>query len=451
MRVVILGVGQVGSNLAKKMVREHHDVVVIDRDPAKVASIDGQMDVLGIVGNGVSLTVLKQAELEKTDLFIAVTRNDDINILACIFAKEFGVPRKIARIRAESYTSDPDLVDLKELGIDFIIHPEEAAARNVVTLIKQTAATDILSVGGGKMQIIGIKIDKDFPHLERSLLQVTPKKEMHFLTIAIKRKNQTIVPQGKDVFLLGDQVYFLVDVRHSKDLMDFMGKVQKKMKNIMILGASRIGIEVARRLQDSLNVKIIEKNLERSEMAADRLAHTLVVEGNGTDLDLLVQEGIIEMDVLVAATGDDETNFIATLLGKHLEVPRTIAILNNAYYMPITPTIGLDAVVSPQTLIVNQITKYIRSKKVASIASIPGVDAEAIDIITAEDAPITHGPLHKHHFPRGAIIGGIIHTDDHVEIATGDTVVSAGDRVIIFCLPHTIEKTEKLFRGKDDD
>ena len=449
MRIVILGAGQVGSNLAKKMVREHHDVVIIDQNAEKIEAVEEQMDVLGLVGNGVSLPVLKQAELDKTDLFIAVTRNDDINILACIFAREFGVPRKIARIRDESYSSDPALLNLEKLGIDFIIHPEETAAQNVVTLIRQTAATDILEVGGGKMQIIGIKLDNSFPHLGQTLMEVTPQKNLHFRTIAIKRKNQTIVPYGQDVFLKGDQAYFLVDVAHTRDFLKFMGRKHQKMRNIMILGASRIGMEVAAMLQGEYQVKIIEKDPERSNRAADKLPRTLIVQGDGTDLDLLVQEGITEMDVMVAATADDETNFIATLLGKHLEVPRTIAILNNAYYMPITPTIGLDAVVSPQTLIVNQITKYIRSKKVASVASIPGVDAEAIDIIAAENAEIINIPLKKHRFPRGAIIGGVIHRAGRVEIATGDTVIEPGDRSILFCLPHTIEKTEKLFRGAE--
>jgi trk system potassium uptake protein TrkA len=450
MRVVILGAGQVGSNLAKKMVREHHDVVIIDRKAEKIQAVEEQMDVLGLVGNGVSLPVMKQAQVEKADLFIAVTRNDDINILACIFAKEFGVPRKIARIRDESYSMDPKHLDLKELGIDFIIHPEETAAKNVVTLIRQAAASDVLEVGGGKMQIIGIKIDNNFPHLNRALMEITPREELHFRTIAIKRKNQTIVPYGKDVFLENDQAYFLVDIRHTAEFLKFMGRKTRKMKNIMILGASRIGMEIARILQNEYQVKIIEKDENRGNRAADRLSRTLIVQGDGTDLDLLVQEGIMEMDVMVAATADDETNFIATLLGKHLEVPRTIAILNNAYYMPITPTIGLDAVVSPQTLIVNQITKYIRSKKVASIASIPGVDAEAIDIIAAEDAQITNGALKDHRFPRGALIGGVIHENGDLEIAVGDTRIHPGDRVILFCLPHTIEKAEKMFRGNEE-
>ena len=451
MRIVILGAGQVGSNLAKKMVQEQNDVVIIDTNAEKIEAVREQMDVMGIVGNGISLPILKQAVLEKADLFVAVTRTDDINILACVFAKEFGVPRKVARIRDESFSSYPDQLDLKKLGIDFIIHPEDAAAENVVTLIRQTSATDILEVGGGKMQIIGLKVDEKFLHLNKALQDIIPEKDIHFRAIAIKRKNQTIVPFGQDVFLLDDQVYFLVDIRHTKDLMKFMGKTHRRMKNAMILGAGRIGREIAERLQNHMNVKIIDKDPYHSQLAAETLDKTLVIRGDGTDLDLLVREGIMEMDVFIAATAEDETNFIATLLGKHLEVPRTIAIVNNAYYMPITPTIGLDAVVSPQTLTVNQITKYARSREVESIASVPGVDAEAIDIIAEEGSEITSGPLRKLRFPRGALLGGVVHKDKGVEIATGDTVVKANDRAIVFCLPHTIEKTEKLFRGKVND
>lgn len=451
MRVVILGAGQVGSNLAKKMVQEKHDVVIIDPNEEKIHAVQDQMDVMGMIGNGVSLPVLKQAEIAKADLMIAVTRNDDINILACILAKEFGVPQKVARIRDESYSADPDLLDLKKIGIDFIIHPEESAAANIVTLIGQTSATDILEVGGGEMQIIGVKVDKDFLHANKALQEVVPEKEIHYRTIAIKRKNQTIIPFGRDKFLPEDQAYFLVDVKHSQELMKFLGKTPKKLHNALILGAGRIGREVARRLQDKMNVKLIDKDPVHSRIAAELLDNTLVIQGDGTDLDLLVQEGIVDMDVMVAATADDETNFIATLLGKHLEVPRTIAIVNNAYYMPITPTIGLDAVVSPQTLIVNQITKYIRSRKVASIASIPGVEAEAIDIIAEEGSIITQAPLKQQHFPRGVILGGLVHDNSDVEIAKGDTWLKANDRAIVFCLPHAIEKTEELFRGKSND
>jgi trk system potassium uptake protein TrkA len=447
MRVIILGAGQVGSNLARKMAQENHDVVIIDTQAEKIQVLQEQLDILGLIGDGVSLPVLLQAGIDAADLFVAVTRNDSINILACVMAREFGVKRKVARIRDNTYSAYPDKLDLAALGIDFIIHPEDRAADNIVTLIRQTSATDILEVGGGKMQIIGVKVDAAFLHQQLRLQDLPPAEGFAFRTVAIKRKNQTLVPTGTDQFLPDDFAYFLVDAKKAKALLKYLGKPQRRLKNIMILGASRIGRAIARRLQDELNIKIIDNNKQHSRQAADELTNTLVVYGDGTDLDLLVQEGIIEMDVLIAATADDETNFIATLLGKHLQVPRTISIVNNAYYMPITPTIGLDAVVSPQTLIVNQIAKYIRSEEVASIASIPGVSAEAIDLIAEAGAAITKGPLQAIAFPRGAILGGVVHAEKDVEIAIGSTEIKTGDRAIVFCLPHALGKVEKLFRS----
>jgi trk system potassium uptake protein TrkA len=447
MHVVILGAGQVGSNLAKTLVQEKHDVVIIDHNPDKIEAVVDQLDVMGLVGNGVSLPVLKQAEVERAELFIAVTRNDEINILGCIFAKEFGVPKKVARIRDESFSHYSKNLSLEKLGIDFIIHPEKAAAENVVTLIRQTSATDVLEVGGGTMEIIGLKVDNAFKHANKMLQDSIPEGELHYRTIAIKRKNQTIVPHGRDIFMKNDQVYFLVDSAHKKGVLEYFGKAPKKLHNVMILGAGRIGRMIAAKLQGMMNVKIIDKDPEHSQQAAETLEKTLIIHGDGTDYDLLIREGMMEMDVFVAATSDDETNFIVTLLAKHLQVPRAIAIVNNAYYMPITPTIGLDAAVSPQTLVVNQITKYARSQKIASIATIPGVDAEAIDIVAEEDSAITRKPLKDLDFPRGAILGGVIH-EKRVIIAEGNTQIETGDRVILFCLPHTISKVESMFRGK---
>lgn len=448
MRIIILGVGQVGESLVKKLSQEDHDVVVIDNNEEKLRALEDEFDIMTVLGNGVLVPTLLKAGIEKADLFIAVTNHDEINILACIFANEFGVQKSVARVSDDSFSENPDF-NLNTMGIDLIIHPEKSAADNIVKLIRQSGATDIIQVGGGKMQITGFRIDSSFPFINKPLKSMNPEQPLSFRTVAIKRGNKTIVPKGDDIIKEGDNIYVLVCVDEFEHLIRFLGMPKYKIKNVMILGAGQIGLRVAKSLENELNVKIIESNYEKSVRASNELVESLVISGDGTDNDLLIQEGISEMDIFIAATGDDETNFISTLLAKQLKVPRTIAVVNKVHYLSIAPKIGLDSVVCPYSIVVNETMKFVRGKKILSVASIMGVDAEAIDLIVNPRSSIAKKPLKDIHFPSGAIVGGIIH-DNIPKIATGSSFFHPGDRAIVFALPSAIERVEKLLVGDDD-
>jgi trk system potassium uptake protein TrkA len=263
--------------------------------------------------------------------------------------------------------------------------------------------------------------------------------------VAIKRKQNTLIPGGNEILVPGDQFFVICDKQLIPEVVQLAGKENVSIQNIMILGGGLIGQYVARKLEDHLNVKIIESKSEKSHQVADMLKKTLVIHGDGMDMDLLASEGIMDMDSFIAVTGDDETNIISTLLARHIKVPRTIALVNKTKYMPITPTIGMDAVVSKTLITVNAITRFIRKAPLASMASIPGLDAEIMEIVPKADSKITRKPLKDCHFPRYAIAGAIRRGDSAL-IPTGNTQVQEGDRVVVISLPKAIAEVEKLFK-----
>jgi len=261
---------------------------------------------------------------------------------------------------------------------------------------------------------------------------------------AIKRKQQTLIPDGKDELVAGDQIYAVCDPDYTEQFIKLSGQKIKRAERVMILGGGLIGRFIAQQLTGDVNVKIIESDVEKSWRIADELPNSLIIQGDGTDYDLLASEGILETDVLVAVTGDDETNIIATLLAQHLEVPRTIALVNKVQYLPITSTIGMDSVVSKQLLTVNAVQRFISHQKVVSIASLPGVDVQCIEYVVPPGSRMIGKALSKIHFPRGSLVGAVIH-DDNLIIPTGATQLQADDRAVVFALPHVMKNIQKLF------
>ncbi len=298
----------------------------------------------------------------------------------------------------------------------------------------------------GRIQLVGIRLEEGAEILRIPLKDLWVQSgNPPIRIVAIQRKQHTIIPRGDDVLVAGDQIFVVSDPDYLETFLKHAGKKQEPIRNVMILGGGLIGQFIARELSQEVNVKIIESNVDKSQEIADSLPNTLIIHGDGTDLDLLAMEGIMDMDVFIAVTGDDETNIIATLVARHLKVPRTIALVNKVEYLPITPTIGMDAVVSKQLLTVNAVRRFIRQKEVESVNTLPGIDAEVIEFSVHEKSKITRKPLAKLHFPRHALIGAIIRNEQMI-IPRGDTEIRPGDRVIVFTLPHVRHNVEKFFR-----
>jgi len=444
-KIVIIGAGQIGSNLVKRLSQENHEVILIDIDPQKVKKTQENLDIMAIHGSGSSINVLDKAGIKGADMLVAVTDKDEINIVSCMIAGRFNVATKIARIKDAEFSTSGEILTGRDLGIDMMINPELLTATRIAALIRQANATDLIGFFDGRIQILGLHIDEQFNFLGQPLKDVTQHfGELNFRTIAVRRRQQTLIPTGDNCLLSGDQVFVMAETEDIPRLIDIAGLKPLHIENVMILGGGHIGVESARLLEKDFNVKIIESSQEKSAEIAKGLNNALVICGDGTEIDLLAQEGIVEMDAFVAVTGKDETNIISTLMAKHLKIPRTIALVNNTDYIPITPSIGLETTVSKQMITVNAILKYIRRGEIISIDTLQGIDAEAIELVPKKGAKITKKPLKDIHFPKGAIVGAVLH-EETVFVPVGDSRIQAGDKTVVFALPEAIHKVEALF------
>jgi trk system potassium uptake protein TrkA len=445
MKIITVGAGDIGFQLTRRLSQEH-DITLIESNPARAKRASEQLDAFVIEGHGGSYRVLKKANIGKADVLAAVTNNDELNIMICQMAKHAGVSSTIARVRNYEYTWPNFVIPRQQLGADMIIHPEKETADAIHRLIRQSIATDVVEFEDGKIHLLGIRLERNSPILRIPLKNLGQEfADLPLRVVAISRKERTLIPHGDDILVKGDQIFVICDTGYLQDVVRLTGKSDTQINNVMILGGGLVGQFVAKEISNYIHVKIIESNKAKSEEIADLLPKSLIIHGDGTDIDLLAVEGITDMDTFIAATGSDETNIIATLVARHLKVPRTIALVNNMEYMPITPTIGMDAVVSKQLITVNAVLRYIRHQQVAVIASLPGVDAQIIEYIAPEKCKITRKPLKNLNFPRHAIVGAIIQNDE-VIIPKGDTIIQPGDKVVVFSLPQALGDVEKLFK-----
>ena len=367
--------------------------------------------------------------------------------MASQLAKKISAATTIVRVRNPEYALPDTILTAQALGADVVIHPEKEAANAVSRLIRQSCATDILEFADGRIQLLGVRLEDNSPLLHKPLEDLFLEFGNPPVRIsAIKRKQQTVIPGARDVLVPGDQIFVIADPAYLPAFVELTGQKDTRINHVMILGGGLVSQFVAMELGEGTHVKIIESNVERSWQIADNLPNSLIIQGDGMDYDLLATEGLLDMDAFIALTGDDESNIIATLLAQHLGVPRTIALVNKIEYLPIMPTIGLDAVVSAQLLTVNAVMQRIRHQQVASIATLPGLDAQCIEYIAAQGSRITRKPLRQANFPKHATIGAVTHGDELI-IPTGDTVIEAGDKVVIFALPQVLGDVEKFFRS----
>lgn len=445
MKIIIAGVGDVGFHLAKQLSSEEHDISIIDIDEGNVEKASSNTDVMSIHGSSTSIKILKEAKVEKTDLVVAVTSVESINLNTAILAKKLGAKKTIARVSSAEFVSDENLDMIKSLGIDYVIYPEELAAIEIMKLIERSAATDIVEIEQGKLSIIGIKIDSNNPIINMTMREIADKyPTTSFRVTAIYRGTQTIIPSGNDSFMINDQIFMITTQDGIEDIMKIVGKEDAHIDNMMILGGGKIGRKAAKLLEDKISVKLIESNSDKTTELADYLRKTLVIQGDGRDIDLLAQEAIIDMDAFVAVTADAETNIITCLMAKHLGVSKTIAQVDNVDYVPLTQTIGLDSLINKKLIAANIISKFIRRANIISAVTIPGIDADVLEYMVKSSSAITKKPIKDLRFPKNAIIGGYIRNDVGY-ITVGDTVFLKDDKVVVFALPGAISKVEDFF------
>jgi trk system potassium uptake protein len=446
MRILILGLGDVGFHLARQLADENHDVVVIEQDRQRVRRIQDSLDALVIEGNGASLTTLERAGIEKTDLLLAVTSQDEINIMACLSASQYHVPKRIARVSKPDYYDHTGILPPDRLGVDLMINPERECALETYQLLHSAAATEFAQFEGGLVQVIGVRVREGAPAAGKRLLEIARMTEdARALVVAITRDRETIIPTGATRIEAGDQVFILGEPHALPEVLPLAGYPRFNLQRVIVAGGSREAWFLAHMLEDHrIDCTIIEADRNRAVELAEDLRRSLVFHGDATDLDLLEMEAIGDADGFVAYTGSDETNLLSCLLAKSLGARKVVSLIDRFDYIPLVARVGVDAAVSPRMAAVNAILSYVRRGSVLAVATLKGTTAQGIEFDVSSRFRYAGRPLSEVRFPPGSLIGAIIR-DDRVIIAHGADSILPGDRVIVFVRPEALAAVEALF------
>jgi len=446
MRIIIAGAGDVGYHLAKLLAYEEQDITLIDQNGETLNQAASNIDVHTIKGNSTSYRVLEEANIHNVDLLIAVTSSEETNITTCIIGKHLGAKRTISRIENIEYLQNKDKLDLKDLGIDEIISPESLAAKEIKRLLKEIALTDTFDFDEGKLSLVGVHIDEHSRLKNKTLVETAHlNPAADFITVAILRNNETIIPHGDNKFLEGDHAYFIAQPDGIDKVISLSGRRKQGVKNIMILGGSKVGYHAAKRLSRKFKIKLIEADREKCFELADELKNVMVICGDGRDVELLEEEGIGDMDAFIAVTGNSETNIISCLVAKNHGVKKTISLVENIDYIHLSQNIGVDTMINKKLIAANFIFRYIRKGDVISLTSIHGVDAEILEFIVKASSKITERAIKNLAFPKQAIIGGVVRNGVGYT-AMGDFQFRPKDRVVVLCRPGCIHTVEEFFK-----
>ncbi len=446
MRVIVVGAGEVGFHLALRLSDERHDVVVIERDPELASRIQSQLDVLVIEGNGASLGPLEKAGVGDADLLLAVTNIDEVNLIACLVAAQFGVSQKVARVSNPEYYERERLRERGRFGADLLINPERECAREILKLLMRTEASDVAEFGEGRIVLLGLPVNPDAPVAQKTLAEIGRQlKDRHFLTVAIDRNGDSIIPDGETRLLPGDEIYLVSEARHLHEAYQLLGLERRRIERVMLLGGGRVGLALATMLEEQgVQPTILERSRDRCLKLAERLDRSLVLHGDATDLELLTQEGISQTDGLAAVTSEDETNLLASLLAKHLGTKKVVTLIKRSEYIPLVTRVGVDAAVSPRLSTANRILERIRGRRVLSMAILERNQAEVMEVQVDAGSSVVGREVHELDLPAGSILGSI-QRGEEVVIPRGDTQIEAGDHVVVFALPKAVEETAEFF------
>lgn len=445
MKIIIAGAGEVGSHLATMLSNEYHDITVIDDEPKRLETLASSADVITVQGDMTSFVTLGKCEAKSCDLFMAVSPEENTNILSAVIAKGLGAKKAIARIDNDEYLMPNNKEVFINMGIDYMFYPEKMAANEIITMLGHSATTEYVDFSGGKLTLVVFKLDGSSPIIGKSLIDITVDRDnLEYRTVAISRHGETIIPRGDDYFQVGDMVYVIANQKALSDVMKLVGKPNIEVKNMMILGGSRIGRKIAKELQNEINIKLVDYNPEKAYRMAELLDRTLVIQEDGRNTEVMLEEGLDKMDAFVALTGRAETNILAAMLAKRLGVKKVIAEVENLNYINLAESIGIDTIINKKLITASSIFRFTMSTDVQAIKCLNGCDAEVLEFIAKPDSPATHGKIKHINFPRAAIIGGIVR-GDKAFIAVGNTEIKAYDRVVVFALPSSISKIGRYF------
>ncbi|MFL0683359.1 MAG: Trk system potassium transporter TrkA [Algoriphagus aquaeductus] len=445
MSIVIAGAGDMGYHLAERLSFDNKDITLIDTERDVLDYAASKLDVLTIQGDATSLDVLQQANVDQAHMVLAVTTSEKTNLVTAVLAKQLGAKRVMARVRNHTYLKQENVPYFNNLGIDNLISPTMLCSREIFNMIENSNFTEVFDFGGGKLNIVGVTLDQYNPLVNQRIMDTKSNPIYEDIRIiAIVRDQKTIIPRGNTIMRNNDHAYFISYKKNSESIIEALGQEKVKIKNIMIIGGDDMAVTTAIKLQDKYRVTLVNKEKERCKWLAEHLPNTLVINGDYKNIEMLVEEGLEQMDAFLALTESSETNIITSLSAKNHGVYKTIAHVDTREYIHISHSIGVDSLINKKLVAANEISRYLKKGTVDAVSGIYGVDAEFIQYSVCKTNRLTKHPIRELHFPETALVAGVIRGEE-VYIPDGDFRLQIGDKAIVFALPEAKISLEKLF------
>lgn len=451
MKILILGAGQVGSTVAESLVGEANDITVVDSDGEKLRQLRDRLDLRTLAGNAAHPSTLEQAGIADTDMLLAVTQSDEVNLVACkLAASLYNTPTRIARIRSADYLARKEVFSKDNFCVDYSICPEQILTDYIVKLIEFPEALQVLEFAEGKASLVAVRaftggplVGKPLSFLRSHMPQVDTR------VAAIFRKDRPIIPEGDTVIEEGDEIFFIAATDNIRSVLNEMRRMDEPSKRVMIVGGGNIGRRLAKALERDYRVKLIEYNKKSCEILAGELANTLVLNGDGTDEKLMQQEHVGEVDVFCALTNDDENNIMSALLAKQGGARKVVALINRSAYVGLLQGGNIDIALSPANVTIGSLLAYVREGDVVAVHSLRRGAAEALELVAHGDRQSSHvvgRRVEEIDLPKGATIGAIVR-GEQVIMGHHDTLIEAEDHVIVFVVnKKMVKKIERLFQ-----
>lgn len=446
MKIIIAGAGDLGSHLAKLLSSESHDIYLLDLSEERLNTISSQIDVFTIAGDAKSVEIMEQKLISSCDLLIAVTSSEETNMLICILGKKLGAKRTIARINDVNIIKENKEHFYNELGIDTLISPTYLATLEIQRLVNQSAFTDDIEFDNGKLTVFGISLSENSSLINKTVRESADlNPNLSFKPLALHRDDLTLIVNGETVLKENDIVYFISLKDSIPNIIKLCGKNNFKIKDVMIIGGSRIGINTAELLENDFRVTLVEKDKVTCQQMANTLKKTLIINIDGHDVKMLEEEGLTEIDALISVTADSEMNIMTSLVGKSHGIKKTIARIENFDYINLSQSIGIDTLINKKIIAADNIFKFVRKGNVSLVANLHGTDAEIIEFVVKDGSKITKSPINKLNFPNSSKIAGVIRNGIPI-IPFGDFHLKENDKTIVFSLTESIQKIEKFFQ-----
>lgn len=448
MRILIVGAGIVGYNLAQELSHEGHDIAIVDQDPERIRRITDTLDVMAVEGNACLPSVLMKAGIKSSEMLIAVTEKDEINLLSCFLASRFEVPKRFARLRNMEFTAKDSIFSPEEIFIDQAINPGQIIVETILKILETPGVVSVAEFADGEVLLREFDVPENAPIAGKTIEDIRNITQMDsFLIVAIVRDGELVIPNDQDILQAGDRFYTLIDKEFLPFLLPMMNRTMDQVEKIIIYGATSTSTQLALALEENMrDVCIIEPSREKANRAAHQLKRTFVLHGSGTDMDLFNEINMKDADFFLALSHDDENNILSALLAKKYGAKRALVITHDPEYLPILDSIGMDITINPRLITVSAILKHLRKGQVMSVFKLIE-DAEVMEIGVQEDSSIANKQIGKINFPKGAIIGALLRQGEML-LPNDEVTIEAGDSVILVALPGTIEKIEKLFGRK---